>query len=479
MIKQLNTTQLGENGKHMHRIHRLHFIGIGGSGMNGIAEVMHNLGYAVSGSDMNESATTARLRGEGMTVHIGHDAGNISGADVVVKSTAIKDDNAEIVAARDARIPVISRAEMLAEIMRFRFGIAVSGTHGKTTTTSMLASVLGDAGFDPTYVIGGILNRAGNAAQLGKGQYLIAEADESDASFLHLTPVMSIVSNIEADHMETYDGDFNKLRQTFIDFLHRMPFYGQAVICLDDPVIAEMRDEIGRPITTYGMHEDADFRAENIAPVGLTMAFDAVFPSGERERMTVNMPGEHNVLNALSVIAVATSLEVPIDDIKRGLANFAGVGRRFQKRGELAVNAQSVPVYEDYGHHPTELRVVLEAARGAFPDKQIVAVFQPHRYSRTKDLFEDFSQVLSQYDKVVLTEVFAAGETPITGADGRALAASVRARGAAEPVFVPELTDIAEQVKRMLTGDEVVIVLGAGSIGKIAHELATLDEQVK
>ncbi len=460
--------------KHMRRIERIHFIGIGGSGMNGIAEVMLNLGYQVSGSDMSESANTERLKKQGATIFIGHNADNIIGADVVVKSTAIPDTNPEIVATHEARIPVISRAEMLAEIMRYRFGIAVSGTHGKTTTTSILASVLGDAGLDPTFVVGGILNRAGTSAKLGQGDYLIAEADESDASFLHLTPMMTIVSNIDADHLETYGGDFRVYRKTFIEFLQRMPFYGLAIVCLDDPQIRKIMDEIGRPLLTYGSTDDCDIYADNIRADGLSMHFDAVLSDrfgGGRYEFTLNMPGRHNVLNALSCIAVALEIGVNVATIQQGIASFSGVGRRFTPKGNIKTAQSNAPVFEDYGHHPRELSAVLSAAKAAFPDKNIVGVFQPHRFSRTRDLFDDFANVLSGFDKLVLTRVFAAGEEHIPDADGKALARAIRARGKVEPIFVKELEKVSEQVKAIATDDDVILVMGAGSIGKIASEL--------
>ncbi len=463
--------------KHMRRIELIHFIGIGGSGMNGIAEVMLNLGYQVSGSDMSESANTERLKKQGATIFIGHNADNIIGADVVVKSTAIPESNPEVIATHEIRVPVISRAEMLAEIMRYRFGIAVSGTHGKTTTTSILASVLGDAGLDPTFVVGGILNRAGTSAKLGQGDYLIAEADESDASFLHLTPMITIVSNIDADHLETYGGDFRVYRKTFVEFLQRMPFYGLAVVCLDDPQVRKIIDDIGRPLLTYGTTEDCDIYADNICADGLSMHFDAVLSEhlgGGRHRFTLNMPGKHNVLNALSCIAVALEIGVDMASVQKGIASFTGVGRRFTPKGDLITARGNTPVFEDYGHHPRELSAVLSAAKAAFPDKNIIGVFQPHRFSRTRDLFDDFANILSKFDKLVLTRVFAAGEEHIPDADGKALARAIRARGKVEPVFVKELEAVSEQVKAIATEEDVILVMGAGSIGRIASELVAL-----
>lgn len=477
------TTRTKLNGqmphKHMRRIERLHFVGIGGSGMNGIAEVMINLGYRVSGSDMKVSVNTQRLEKLGADIFIGHEDKNIDNVDVVVKSTAIPDDNPEIVSALKKHTPIVSRAEMLAEIMRYRFGIAVSGTHGKTTTTSILSSILGDAGLDPTFVIGGILNSARTSAQLGQSEYLIAEADESDASFLHLTPMMTIVSNIDADHLETYGGDFKVYRKTFVEFLQRMPFYGLAVVCLDDPEIRTIIGDIGRPVLTYGSTPDCDIYAENIRAEGLCMHFDTVIKEKDgntnRYPFTLNMPGKHNVLNALSCIGVAREIGVDMAQIQKGVANFTGVGRRFTARGNLIKdnvekNAK-IPVFEDYGHHPRELTAVLNAAKAAFPDKNILGVFQPHRYSRTRDLFDDFAEVLAKFDKLVLTRVFAAGETHIPDADGRALARAIRARGQVEPIFVKALEDVSAQVRAVATEEDVVLVMGAGSIGQIAGEL--------
>ncbi len=461
--------------KHMRRIERLHFIGIGGSGMNGIAEVMMNLGYTVTGSDMQASATTQRLESRGARIFIGHCSEHVKDADVVVRSTAITDDNSEILAAHANHTPIVSRAEMLAEIMRYRFGIAVSGTHGKTTTTSILSSLLGDAGLDPTFVIGGILNRAGTSAQLGQSEYLIAEADESDASFLHLTPMITIVSNIDADHLETYGGDFKVYRKTFIEFLQRMPFYGLAVVCLDDPEVRKILGDIGRPVLTYGSTPDCDIYAENICADGLAMHFDAVIRNkagnSERYPFVLHMPGRHNVLNALSCIAVAREIGVEMADIQRGISNFSGVGRRFTAKGHLQKNDADIPVFEDYGHHPRELAAVLEAAKSAFPDKDILGVFQPHRFSRTRDLFDDFAEVLAKFDKLVLTRVFAAGEAHIPDADGRALARAIRARGQVEPVFVKDLADVSQQVRAIVTEQDVILVMGAGSIGSVASEL--------
>lgn len=465
--------------KHMHRIHTIHFVGIGGSGMNGIAEVMLNLGYQISGSDKADNAVINRLKSLGAIIYSEHAASNINNADVVVRSSAITDDNIELITAHEKRIPVVGRAEMLAEIMRFRFGIAVAGTHGKTTTTSLLASILADAGQDPTFIIGGILNRVGSSAKLGQSQYLIAEADESDASFLHLMPMMSIVLNIDADHMETYQGDFEKLKATFIQFIQQMPFYGLVIVCLDDPVVASIIDDIGRSVRTYGTTESADIYAKNIRADGLQMYFDVVcqIDGGEQQTtMCLNMPGRHNVLNALACVAVCLELGVSLTQIASGLQAFTGVGRRFHYRGEImGLMNKKVSVFEDYGHHPREITAVLEAARSAFPDKKIVGVFQPHRYSRTRDLFEDFSMILSEFDKLVLTEVYGAGEAVISDADGRSLTRAIRARGKVEPIFVENMADLPLQVKDIVDVDDVVLVMGAGSIGQVAEQLVTIE----
>jgi len=456
--------------KHMRRIQRIHFIGIGGSGMNGIAEVMINLGYAVSGSDIAPNVHTERLGALGATLFIGHDADHIDDVDVVVKSSAIADDNTEIVAAHQQRKPVVSRAEMLAEIMRYRFGIAVAGTHGKTTITSILASLMTDAGLDPTFVIGGILNRAKTSANLGQGDYLVAEADESDASFLHLSPMISIVSNIDADHLETYDGKFSVYRDTFVQFLQRLPFYGLAIVCADDPQIRHILGDIGRPTITYGSTEDCDIYFKNIRADGLSTHFDTII-DGKNYPFSLNMPGRHNVLNALACIAVAFELQIDIAAIQQGIANFTGVQRRFTERGQLAKDTAKVPVFEDYAHHPKEIDSVITAARSAFPNKKIFAVFQPHRFSRTRDFFDDFAEVLSKVDKLVLTRVFAAGEPYIADADGRSLTRAIRTRGFIEPIFIKHLKDISAQVRIIADANDVIIVMGAGSIGQIAKEL--------
>ncbi len=459
--------------KHMHRINSIHFVGIGGSGMNGIAEVMLNMGYEISGSDINETPITKRLESLGAKIYKGHFAENIKNTDVVVCSTAIKNDNPEVEYAHQKLIPIVGRAQMLAEIMRYRFGIAVSGTHGKTTITSILASLLADSGLDPTFVIGGILNSAGTSAKLGESEYLIAEADESDASFLHLSPMMTVVSNIDADHLETYGGDFKKLKETFIQFLQKMPFYGLAIVCIDDKEVENLLEEVGRPILSYGTTDKADVYAKNIQANGLEMNFDVVIKKTNKQfNVTLNMPGKHNVLNSLACICVALELGVSFEQIQKGISNFTGVARRFTPKGFVNLESSiKVPVFEDYGHHPKEITAVLSAAKSAFPDKKIVGVFQPHRFSRTRDLFDDFAYILSQFDKLVLTRVYAAGEEHIGDADGKSLARAIRARGMVEPIFVKDLSEITNQVKVILKGDEVVLVMGAGNIGSIASEL--------
>lgn len=456
----------------MRKIRHVHFVGIGGVGMCGIAEVLLNLDYQVSGSDIRENAATGRLREQGANIQIGQSADNIKHAEVVVVSTAIAADNIEVVAARDLRIPVIRRAEMLAEIMRFRYGIAIAGTHGKTTTTSLTASLLIEAGIDPTYVIGGKLNSAATNARLGEGKYFVAEADESDASFLLLQPMIAVVTNIDADHLETHGGDFEKYKQSFIEFLHHLPFYGQAIICLDDPVNRELLDDISRPVITYGIETDADVKASNIRCNGMQCHYDLLLPGKNKAvPVTLNLPGKHNVLNSLAAITVAHLLGVEMTPIQQALKNFDGIGRRMQQYGEIDTVKGRVLLIDDYGHHPTEIRATLEAARGAWSDRRIVVVFQPHRYTRTRDLFEDFSKVLSEADTLLLTEVYAAGEEPIAGADGRALCAAIRARGKVNPVFVEDLNELNESILNVIKDGDVLLTLGAGSIGSIAEKL--------
>ena len=458
-----------------HRVKHIHFVGIGGVGMCGIAEVLHGLGFTVSGSDMAESATSKRLIDQGIRVFYGHDATYMHGADVVVTSTAVKADNPEVQEARANKIPVIPRALMLAELMRFKQGIAIAGTHGKTTTTSLTASVLGAAGLDPTFVIGGKLTAAGTNARLGSGDFLVAEADESDASFLHLTPVMAVVTNIDADHMDTYDHSFDKLKQAFVDFLQRLPFYGRAVLCVDDPNVREIRGRITKPVTTYGLDDSADIYAENIRAAAGQMHFDVVVKNGKEVRFPVvlNMPGRHNVLNALSAIAIGLECGASVEAIQQGLAEFAGVGRRFQRYGEVPAKAGgSFTLVDDYGHHPVEMAATLAAVRGAFPDKRLVLAFQPHRYTRTRDLFEDFVKVLSGVDALLLSEVYAAGEAPIVAADGRALARAVRVQGKVEPVFVEDIAEMQQTIFDQARDGDVVVTMGAGSIGAVPAKVA-------
>lgn len=461
----------------MRRITRIHFVGIGGSGMNGIAEVLMNQGYQVSGSDLGRSAVTERLMQLGATVCIGHAAQNIEGADAVVVSSAVKADNPEVVAARELRIPVVPRAEMLAEIMRFRHGIAIAGTHGKTTTTSLIASILGEAGMDPTFVIGGRLNSAGTNARLGASRYLVAEADESDASFLHLTPMLSVVTNIEADHMQTYGNDFSRLTQTFVDFLHNLPFYGVAVLCVDDPVVREIMPSVSRTVITYGVSDDADVRARDIQQVGMCNRFVACRKGLPDLPVELHIPGHHNVLNALAAIAVATDEGVADAAIVKALREFQGVGRRFQVYGELELPVGShlslgkVMLVDDYGHHPSEVAATLQAIRSGWPGKRVVMIFQPHRYSRTSDLYEDFVKVLATVDVLLLLDVYPAGEAPIPGADSRSLCRSIRQRAKVEPMHVENLEEIEAVLQRVLQDGDLVLTQGAGNVGALAARL--------
>ena len=451
---------------------RVHFIGIGGSGMSGIAEVMVTLGYQVSGSDQNESNATRRLQAMGAIVHKGHAAGHVDGADVVVVSSAIKADNPERQAARALRIPIVPRAEMLAELMRFKRGIAIAGTHGKTTTTSLTASVLREGGMDPTFVIGGQLLSAGANAQLGQGQWLVAEADESDGSFLRLNPLIAVVTNIEADHLENYGGDFNRVRQAFSEFLHRLPFYGLAVLCIEDAEVRALAEEMPRHCITYGFSADADVRASEIRQDGGRMRFMLHLPDGNNQAIVLNLPGRHNVLNALAAAAVAWQLGVSRADIAAALQAFEGIGRRFNIKGELALAQGSVLLVDDYGHHPTELAAVFAAARGGWPERRLVVAFQPHRYSRTRDLFDEFSAVLSSADAVVLTDVYAAGEAPVSGADSKALARSIRARGRLDPVLVGAARELPDMLGDVLQDGDLLLVMGAGDIGAVSVQLA-------
>lgn len=452
---------------------RVHFIGIGGVGMSGIAEVLHNLGYAVSGSDRSESVTVKRLQSLGINIYIGHAATQVADVDVVVTSSAIAQDNPELLAAKQARTPVIPRAEMLGELMRFRRGVAIAGTHGKTTTTSLVASVLAEADYDPTFVIGGQLNAAGANARLGTGQYLVAEADESDGSFLMLSPVIAAITNIDADHLENYGGDFAQVKKAFADFLHRLPFYGVAVLCVDDANVAELARDTSRRMTTYAIDAAADVRASNLRQTGFTMHFDLQLPDLDQPLpVQLNLPGRHNVLNALAAAAIGWQLGVEAPAIGRALAGFEGVGRRFHARGEIALDEGSALLIDDYGHHPRELAAVFEAVRSGWPDQRLVVGFQPHRYSRTRDLLDDFANVLAEVDVLVLTDVYPAGEVPIAGADGHALAGAVRARGKVNPVLVGHPRDFREAMPALLRDGDILLLLGAGDIGSAALELA-------
>jgi len=456
----------------MRRVNRVHMVGIGGVGMAGIARVLLNLGYQVTGSDIKAGAATRALADQGAEIFTGHAAENIERADVVVVSTAVAADNPEVVAAHDRLVPVVRRAEMLAELMRFRYGIAVAGTHGKTTTTSLVASLLADGGLDPTFIVGGKVLGAGSNARLGQGPYLVAEADESDASFLFLTPMMAIVTNIDADHLETYGGQFSKLTETFVEFLHHLPFYGLAVMCVDDPVVRSILADVGRPIVTYGIDHEADFMAENLAFDGTGTRFTLRRAGHEGFDVHLNLPGRHNVLNALAAAAVAHELGVDMPAIGKGLSQFAGIARRCEVHGEISLGDKQVLLVDDYGHHPRELTSIIGAARGAWPDRRLVVVFQPHRFSRTRDLFDDFCQVLAELDVLVLCEVYAAGEHPIAGADGRALSRSVRARGKVDPVFVDDVHTLIDVLPGVVSDGDVLLTLGAGDIGAVAQQLA-------
>jgi UDP-N-acetylmuramate--alanine ligase len=456
----------------MRRVHHIHFVGIGGAGMSGIAEVLHNLGYRVSGSDLADNNVTRHLQQLGIAVCIGHAADNIGGSDVLVVSSAVADDNPELIAAREARIPVIPRAEMLAELMRFRHGIAVAGTHGKTTATSLIASLLSEGGLDPTYVIGGRLNSGKSNARLGEGPYLVAEADESDASFLHLQPVMAVLTNIDADHMDTYQGDYHLLQENFIEFLQHLPFYGLAVVCLDDAGVRAILPRITRPVVTYGIEEQADYMARDIRQQETRTRFSVSAP-GQHDWLQVelNLPGEHNVRNALAAMIVARELGVADNDIGRALVSFQGIARRCDVVGEISINGKRMLVIDDYAHHPCEIRAMLEAVRAGWPGRRIVVVFQPHRYSRTRDLFEDFCNVLSAAEVLLVLEVYAAGEAPIAGIDSRSLCRSLRVRGRVEPVFVERRDQVGPLLEDMAGDGDILLILGAGDVGLLGREL--------
>ncbi|RJG09424.1 UDP-N-acetylmuramate--L-alanine ligase [Massilia cavernae] len=463
-----------------HKIKNIHFVGIGGSGMSGIAEVLLNLGYNVSGSDLGSNAATQRLAELGAKVMLGHAAGNVANADAVVTSTAVHNDNPEVVAARAAMVPIVPRAIMLGELMRLKRGIAIAGTHGKTTTTSLVASVLAQGGLDPTFVIGGRLTSAGANAKLGTGEYIVAEADESDASFLNLTPMLEVITNIDADHMETYEHDFEKLKAAFVNFTHRLPFYGRAMLCIDDPHVRSILPEVTKPITTYGFSEDAQVRAVNARANGLQMHFTVVQDGYDDTDFVLNQPGMHNVQNACSAIAIARELGVDDAATQQGLAEFRGVGRRFTRYGDVAIpGGGTFALVDDFGHHPVETEVTLKAARAAYPGRRLVLAFQPHRYSRTRDLFEDFVKVLSAPDVLVLSEVYAAGEQPIVAADGRALAHALRVRGNIEPIFVESMADMPSTLMGVVRDGDVVITMGAGSISGIPNKLTTYAEASK
>lgn len=458
----------------MRRVKRIHFVGIGGAGMCGIAEVLSNLGYTVSGSDIRESSTVLELRAKGIHVNVGHSPANVDGADVVVVSSAVERVNPEVSAAAEKRIPIVRRAEMLAELMRYRHGVAVAGTHGKTTTTSIITNIFADAGLDPTFVIGGKVNSAGANAKLGESRYLVAEADESDASFLHLQPMVSVVTNIEADHMDTYGGDFERLKQTFVEFLHNLPFYGVAVVCIDDPVVRALLPKISRQVLTYGLSKDADFRIQNVQEDGLRSHFDVVRDrEGDVLSLTINQPGVHNVLNATAAIAVATDEGIAAEYICSGVETYQGVGRRFQVYGDQAVDGGSATLVDDYGHHPTEVMATIKAARQAWPQRRLLMIYQPHRFTRTRDLYDDFVRVLSEVDMLLMLNVYSAGESSIPGADARSLCASIRQLGKLDPIFVEDIGALAGTLQSVVKNGDIVLTQGAGNIGAIAQQLAS------
>ena len=477
MTQQVNRTQQQRNqyGAHvpeMRRVKRIHFVGIGGAGMGGIAEVLLNEGYQISGSDIGENQVVKRLAKLGAKVFIGHAKENIIDASVIVVSTAINQENPEISAAKEQRIPIVRRAEMLAELMRFRHGIAIAGTHGKTTTTSLIASIFAQGQLDPTFVIGGLLNSAGTNARLGSSRYLVAEADERDASFLHLQPMVAVIPNVDADHMETYQGDFEKLKDTYIEFLHNLPFYGLAVVCIDNPVVRELLPRISRQVITYGFSDDADVKAVNYQQNGGVSHFTVEIEGQPPLDMSVNLPGQHNVLNALAGVAVAKDEGVADEAICQALVDFAGIGRRFEQLADLSTSAGNMVLVDDYGHHPSEVKATILAMRAGWPDKRLVMVFQPHRYSRTRDLYEDFVEVLSEVDCLFLLDVYAAGEASIPSADSKSLARSIRQRGQVEPIYVSDVNKLPELLAAQLQDNDMVITQGAGNIGAVSRSLS-------
>ncbi len=463
----------------MRRVKTIHFVGIGGAGMSGIAEVLLNEGYHITGSDLSANPVTDRLTGKGAHVFFGHSAEHVEKASVVVVSTAINEKNPELVAAKERRIPVVRRAEMLAELMRFRHGIAVAGTHGKTTTTALVTQIYSEAGLDPTFVNGGLVKSVGTNARLGSSRILIAEADESDASFLHLQPMVSIVTNIEADHMDTYGGDFEVLKQTFIDFLHNLPFYGQAIVCIDDPVVRELIPRVSRQVITYGFSEDADVRLENYRQEGQQGKFTVVRQGKANLDITLNIPGKHNALNASAAIAVATEDDVSDEAILKAMAGTQGTGRRFDHLGEFETGNGTAMLVDDYGHHPSEVDVTIQAARAGWEDKRLVMIFQPHRYSRTRDLYDDFANVLEKVDVLIMLDVYSAGEAPIAGADGRALCRTIRSRGKIDPIFVPESEQLPSVLANVLQDGDLVLTQGAGDVGKVAKQLEELELDIE
>ncbi|HVY23018.1 MAG TPA: UDP-N-acetylmuramate--L-alanine ligase [Steroidobacteraceae bacterium] len=465
---------MNDMNNRMRRIHTIHFVGIGGAGMGGIAEVLINLGYAVQGSDLKPNSVTSRLLSLGARVMIGHRAENVHGADVVVVSTAVDVNNPEVVQAHAQRIPVVPRAEMLGELMRFRYSIAVAGTHGKTTTTSMVASVLAEGRLDPTFVIGGRLKSAGTHARLGAGRYLVAEADESDASFLHLQAIIAIVTNVDADHLGTHEGDFERYKQSFVDFLHNLPFYGLAVMCMDDRETASLIAQVKRPIVTYGISSEADIRAVNVQRHGLQSTYDVLRAGKPPLSIRLNIPGTHNVLNSMAAIAVATELNVSDEAIQHALENFQGIDRRLQNYGDVQTVNGRITVIDDYGHHPTEIAATLDAIRQGWPQRRIVLAFQPHRYTRTRDLLDEFATVLADVDALIVTDVYPAGESPIKGADAKALCRAIRSHGRVEPVLVRKVDDVPNALLPIIHDNDVVVVMGAGNIGSLAGELSTL-----